>query len=287
MSPQDVADRAAQRAGVVIRTVEDIEDLRAVAALLESVWGRTTEGVPLPSEVMRSLAHAGGATTAAYAEDGTLVAAASLAVAAPPGTTYSLIAAVAPGGSDRGTGLAVKLHQRAWALAHGFDIMVWTFDPLVGRNARFNLAKLGAVAGEYAASFYGRMSDEVNGDDDSDRLVARWVLGSPRAVAAAEGRLEGSARPADGARPGVVGPGVVGPDGAVMTARDDSGRWVRVPRDIVALRRQDPAQAAAWRHAVREAVTDAFGSGLVAVHLTRDGWYHLAERPPDLVEETG
>ena len=63
--------------------------------------------------------------------------------------------------------------------------MTWTFDPPVARNARFNLARLGAVAAEYEVAFYGRMSDGINGDDDSDRLVARWSLAGGRAAAAA------------------------------------------------------------------------------------------------------
>ena len=37
----------------------------------------------------------------------------------PDAGTYSLIAAAAPGGSDRGIGFALKLRQRAWALARG------------------------------------------------------------------------------------------------------------------------------------------------------------------------
>src|SRR5690242_6410587 len=91
----EAAAEAAARAGVTVRAVESSADLRAVSDLLASVWGRNAEGVPIPSEVMRSLAHAGGCTTAAFTADGTLVAAACLAVAAPAGSTYSLIAAAA------------------------------------------------------------------------------------------------------------------------------------------------------------------------------------------------
>ena len=46
----------------------------------------------------------------------------------------------------RGTGIgrAIKLHQREWAAANGIATIVWTFDPLVRRNAWFNIAVLGA-----------------------------------------------------------------------------------------------------------------------------------------------
>lgn len=78
---------------------------------------------------------------AAY--DGTRLAGAAVAVFGQPGRqdTYSLVAA-----ADRGLGYAVKQAQRGWAMERGARTMRWTFDPLVGRNARFNLVKLGPPA---------------------------------------------------------------------------------------------------------------------------------------------
>jgi len=264
-----VAATAARRAGVTVSAPSAMDDLRTVSALLESVWGRTPEGVPVSSDLMRSLVHAGGAVTAAHDGRGELVGAAVLSPAAPAGSTYSLIAAASSGHRDRGVGRAVKLAQRAWALQHGFRSMVWTFDPLVGRNARFNLAKLGAVADAYEPGFYGRMSDAINGTDDSDRLVARWELGSQRVVAATEGTAPD---PAPDAAAVVLGSG---PDGRPMLRQDASGLWCRVPADIVDVRRRAPEDAARWRTAVRAAVTKALADGRTATHMTRDGWYLL------------
>lgn len=277
---ESAAREAARRAGVVVRSVADMADLREVAELFASVWGRNDEGVPIGSEVMRSLVHAGGCVTAAFDDARAIVGAGVQTPQREPATTYSLIAGVATGGADRGIGYAVKLEQRAWALAHGLTSMVWTFDPLVSRNARFNLSKLGAVAAEYEHSFYGRMSDHLNGADESDRLVADWSLGSARAVrAAATGT--GATADAKQGHPVPEGPAddaetlATGPDGSPGVVRDRAGRWVRVPTDIVELRRTDPAAAARWRTAAREAFTGAFAEGLVATHLSRDGWYLL------------
>lgn len=267
-----VAESAARRAAVSLTEVNDVPGLRAVSALLEAVWGRTDEGVPINTDVLRSLVHAGGCVTAAHDVDGDLVSAAVLSVAAPAGTTYSLIAAVAPGTNDRGIGRAVKLRQRAWALERDYRTMLWTFDPLVGRNARFNLAKLGAEAAEYEVAFYGRMSDAINGDDDSDRLVARWRLDARRTVAATEGTN------ADLSGPAADAPVLAeGPDGAPMVRRDQHGLWCRVPSDIVTLRRHLPAEAAQWRLAVRAVLADALAAGSAATHMTRDGWYLLTD----------
>ncbi len=266
------AATAARRCGVTVTETADIPGLRAVSRLLESVWGRTEEGVPVNTDLLRSLVHAGGCVTVAIDSDGELVGAAVLTVAAPPGTTYSLIAAVAPGTTDRGVGLAVKLQQRAWALHRGYQSTLWTFDPLVGRNARFNLFKLGAEATEYETAFYGRMTDAINGDDDSDRLVAHWQLSSPRAVASTEGTAADPPAPPEAST--VLRDG---PDGAPLVRRDDRGLWCRTPADIVELRRRRPDDAAAWRLAVREVLTEALTGGLAATHMTRDGWYLLGE----------
>jgi predicted GNAT superfamily acetyltransferase len=266
---------AADRAGVTVRDSETVEECREVAALFESVWGRGPDGAPMSSELLRSLVHAGGSTTAAYDGAGVVQGGAALMLAAPAGSTYSLIAAARPGASDRGIGLAVKLHQRAWSLRRGLSLMRWTFDPLVARNARFNLVKLGATVDEYAVSFYGPMGDEINRSDDSDRAVARWEIASPRAVAAADAASVG---PTADPGPAPGGRGRAGPDGAPMLHEDDAGLWVRVPRDIVAVRRTDPAAAAQWRIEVREVFVDALARGLAATHLNRDGWYLLTPR---------
>ncbi len=270
------AAAAAERADVVVRPVEHIDELRQVSELLESVWGRNTEGVPINREVMRSLAHAGGCTTAAFDRGGGLVGAAVLSPDSKPSAMYSLIAAAAPGNADRGIGYAVKLSQRAWALARGCNLIHWTFDPLVGRNARFNLAKLGAESTEYEVSFYGQMSDDLNGDDDADRLVARWVLDSQRAIDAAAGSVPDLAAPTAAAE--VM---TAGPDRKPMVQNDAAGHWIRVPTDIVTVRRVDPDAARQWRFATREAFQAAFANGLVATTMTRQNYYLLTpgDRP--------
>jgi predicted GNAT superfamily acetyltransferase len=240
------------------------------------VWSTEAGHDPLSADVLRSLVHADGAVHLAYS--GAAVVGASAAIHCSPasGSVYSLIAGAAS--SDRGVGFALKHAQRAWALGHGATSMVWTYDPLASRNARFNLVKLGAVARDYTVDFYGPMEDGVNAGDETDRLTAVWALAGPRAAAAADGRhtelpgpdLTSSTEKRD-----------VAPDGGSLTARDAGGLWCRVPTDIVAVRRQDPDLAARWRSAVREVFVAAFANGLAATGMTRDGWYRLtrAEEP--------
>lgn len=271
-----VAEAAAARSRVAVDEVDDMPTLRAVSALFDEVWGRNDEGTPMPSEVMRSLTHAGGCVTVARHATGGLVGAAVL-VRGPDRGTYSMIAAATSGFADQGIGTALKLRQRVWALGRGLTSMSWTFDPLVSRNARFNLTKLGAEAATYEASFYGRMHDAINIADDADRLVATWRLDSARVLSATEGTAP------DAADPDPLGDEVValGPDGEPsILRRPDGTTWIRVPLDIVALRRRRPDEAAAWRVATRKAFAEALGHGSAATGMTRTGWYLITKETP-------
>ncbi|MBC7442587.1 MAG: GNAT family N-acetyltransferase [Ramlibacter sp.] len=265
------AARAARAARIRVVDESDLDRLRDVEALLIAVWGTSPHGAPIPTDLLRSISHAGCNVTAAYTEDGTLCGAAAAIVSPGNASMYSLIAGVLPGLADAGVGFALKQHQRSWALARGIETMTWTFDPLVSRNARFNLTKLGAHATEYLENFYGPMDDDINADDQSDRLVAVWPLTSPESVACSEGLPLATVLPD-------IDPADVrgtGPDGRPNVALSGDALWCRVPTDIVALRTLDPEQAAAWRASVREIFTTEFGRGRSAVGVTRDGWYRL------------
>jgi hypothetical protein len=100
---------------------------------------------------------------------------------------HSHMLATLPDLQSRGVGFALKLAQRAAALDAGFDEVRWTYDPLLARNAWFNLMKLGASATAFLPEFYGRMTDLLNAGDRSDRFEVRWLLRSARAEDAAAG----------------------------------------------------------------------------------------------------
>lgn len=268
---QSAATRAAQLAHVHIVDESEMGRLRTVASLLIAVWGTSPHRAPIPSDLLRSISHAGCNVTAAYDGTGKLCGAA-VAIVSPVGSSmYSLIAGVLPDAADRGVGFALKQHQRAWALARGLETMIWTFDPLVSRNARFNLTKLGAHASEYVRDFYGLMDDEINSNDESDRLVAVWPLTTDLSIACSQGEPEPSELP--GPAPDSIR--AMGPDGEPVLLEADGSLWCRVPADIATLRGQNADQAAAWRSCIREIFTSAFATGHTAVGVTRAGWYRL------------
>ncbi|MFI5113828.1 MAG: hypothetical protein ACHP7J_01700 [Terriglobales bacterium] len=77
----------------------------------------------------------------------------------------------------------MKLVQREEALARGFELMEWTFDPLEIKNAYLNIEKLGAIARRYTVNQYGITSSPLQGGLPSDRLVAEWWMKSRRVEA--------------------------------------------------------------------------------------------------------
>jgi predicted GNAT superfamily acetyltransferase len=180
------------------------------------------------------------------------------------------------GGSDaRGVGFALKQHQRRWCLARDVTVMEWTTDPLVRRNAYFNLTKLGAHAPEYLVNVYGEMSDEINAGEESDRLLIRWRLDSDSVEAAAAGHAP-EPRIQEQLQGGAAQVLSVGESGEPVVT-DSSARVLlcQVPDDIVALRRADPSLARSWRMTLRKTFTDAIAAGYEVTGATRSGWYVL------------
>ena len=266
------ADAAALAAGVSVREVTDLAGLNAVAELFATIWSRSASP-PLPIELLRALGKAGNYVGGAYAGDRLVGACVGFFHAPSEDALHSHIAGVHGDVAGRHVGFALKLHQRAWAMLRGVSAIAWTFDPLVSRNAYFNLVKLAAHPVEYLPNFYGPMADGLNGDDDSDRLLVHWDLRDPDVVAACSGRTAPALVDDEVAAGAVVGVGV-GADGGPEPGRLDGPTvLVAVPRDIGALRASDPALAQRWRAAVREALTALVEDGGRVTGFDRNGWY--------------
>lgn len=272
--PDADAQRAALASSVDVREITRLTELIRITELYHAIW-RPTTNPPVSTEMLRALSKAGNYVAGAF--DGPeLVGACVGFFAAPAHTTlHSHIAGVSAAVAGRHVGYALKLHQRAWALGNGVPLIEWTFDPLVARNAYFNIVKLGGLPTEYLPNFYGDMDDGINGDDDTDRLLLRWELTGERAVAACAGRF----RPADiggldaavGLGRGDCGEPVAGPTGADTVL-------VAVPRDVETLRLRDPGQAKEWRIAVREVLGGLLADGARVTGFDRSGWYVVRQR---------
>src|SRR5689334_20126379 len=176
------AKATADRLGLRIVELHDIAEQTAAGELLRQVWGTESADSLVNASMMRAFEYSGNYVVGAYAGDELV----GVAVAfRGDGHLHSHIAGVRTGSQGGGTGFALKQHQRAWSLRHGLTTVSWTFDPLIRRNAVFNLRKLGAQATEYLPDFYGALDDGINTGEETDRLYVEWHLDSPEAVAAA------------------------------------------------------------------------------------------------------
>ncbi len=209
---------------------------------MQGVWGTSAPLVNV--ELLTAIAHSGGYVVAAYERDRMVGASVGfLADHHGEPALHSHVTGVVESMRHAGVGRAIKLHQRTWAAERGLRWITWTFDPLVRRNAWFNVALLGADVDAYLPSFYGEMTDAINVGDESDRLLVEWDVTAP---------IPTEPRQGDGVNDPVLVP---------------------TPVDIVELRRSDPHAVAAWRRETRAALTDALAAGRRVVGFTRDGAY--------------
>nr|WP_062334264.1 hypothetical protein [Herbidospora sakaeratensis] len=239
---------------MIVRELTTLAEFEALHGVFDEIWRPEPTNPPVTVELMRAFSHAGNYVAGAFV-DGRL-AGGSVGFCAPPreASLHSHVTGVvAPG-----AGLALKRHQRSWALARGISTITWTFDPLVRRNAYFNLVKLGARPERYYENFYGEMADGVNAGDESDRVLAVWRLTAPRAAEEAAAEVAVAADP----------------DGPAVRETASSVVLVQLPEDIEGLRRDDPATAKRWRMAVREEFGGRVRRGWTVIGF-RDGGYVL------------
>lgn len=229
------AGAAAEAAGVEIRPLTTLEEALESTRVMVATWGSTQN---TGHELLRAMQASGNVLLGAF-DGGRMVG----FVFGFYGRDHegwhhhSHMLAALPERRHGGVGYALKLAQRAAVLEAGVGLMRWTFDPLIARNAWFNLGKLGAVADRFHRNFYGAMDDEINRGERSDRLEVRWELGP--------------------------GP----PDG--RSSPEEAAATVTVPVEYGELRSEDPAAARVERERAARELEVCFGRGLVATWFDR------------------
>ena len=237
----------------------DMRDLNRAADVLATVWSSPNGQQPVGPALLRALQHSGNYVAGAFVNDELVgVSAAWLGRRHNQVILHSHITGIAPQHQGHDIGYTMKQHQREWALDRDVSIVEWTFDPLIRRNAYFNLTRLGATIVAFEEDLYGPMNDQMNVGEETDRATVRWDL-----HADARPPIDASAAPA------ILSPN---DDGAPVCRHDDAPvlrAWI--PEDYV----RDRDRLAGWRHAVRDTIGAAIGRGYKAVGMTRDGWYTL------------
>jgi predicted GNAT superfamily acetyltransferase len=232
---------------IVIRELVTIPDQNMGLDLFDAIWPIPGGGREIPENLMQAFVHNGSYFVGAFSGDEILGATFGF-IGINGGThLHSHMSAVVPNNRDLGIGALMKNHQFNWALERKIPFISWTFDPLVKRNARFNISKLGVEISAYFQDFYGPMTDLVNAGDASDRLMVKWQVsnGGPQS---SNDFLEI-------------------PKGTITIA---------IPEDIVAVRAQTPEEATAARLRVREEFLTAFDSGYKVIGFSNVHGYILS-----------
>jgi predicted GNAT superfamily acetyltransferase len=237
-----------------IREVSSIDEYDACIKLQRDVFGLPDLEIS-PRRHLIVSREAGGWTLAAFKE-GTIVGFVHHLAAVRGGEIfgYSHMMAVAAEYQNLGVGAKLKWAQRARAMSEGRDFIKWTFEPMRGRNAHFNLNRLGVVIRDYAVNFYGTdyITNPIEKNAgargmDSDRVFASWDLRSRRVEAFAAGR-------------------------EFLLPEPD--QVIEIPGDFTTLLKSDPATAKREVLRVREEFLALLGSGLVCRAFDRK-----ADRP--------
>jgi len=165
---------------ITIRRCQGIEELRACVQLQKTVWGFSDlDLVPLRMFVVAE--KVGGQVIGAFDQDDMVGFAMSVPGIRGSHTYFhSHMLAVHPEYQNAGLGRRIKLFQREDAVAHGIELLEWTFDPLEIKNAKLNIQKLGAIVRRYTINQYGITSSPLQGGLPTDRLIAEWWLKSRR-----------------------------------------------------------------------------------------------------------
>jgi len=168
---------------VAIRKCHGLEELRACVALQKEVWNFSDlDLIPLRMFVVAE--KIGGQVMGGF--DGNELVGFALSIPGARGGhayLHSHMLAVREQHRNGGLGRRLKLFQREDALARGFELIEWTFDPLEIKNAYFNIERLAAIARRYNINQYGITSSPLQGGLPTDRLVAEWWLTSRRVQA--------------------------------------------------------------------------------------------------------
>ncbi|HEX7405440.1 MAG TPA: GNAT family N-acetyltransferase [Candidatus Nanopelagicaceae bacterium] len=257
-------------ADLSIRILSGIKEQDMARAIFNEVWP-SDEGTQITANLLQAMVHNGTYVAGAFV--GNEIVAAAFAF---PGLDskkhlhlHSHMAAVKEKYRNRNIGTALKLHQKEWALQRGYDTITWTFDPLVRRNAKLNLVKLGVQVFDYFSDFYGDLPDALNAGDPTDRLIARWDIANQNpATKEMDGR------------------------GISVALEDHNGEPIQhevnprssqvllyLPADIIDLRAKDRALALRWRLAMRNQLQPRLDAGWHISGFTSDGAYIVTQSP--------
>lgn len=233
---------------ILIRELTTISDQNLGLDLFDAIWPIPGGGRQIPQNLMQALVHNGAYFVGAFRGDEILGATFGFIGITGEKHLHSHMSAVLPQSRDLGLGALMKHHQFAWAHEREIPFITWTFDPLVQKNAAFNISKLGVKVEAYYPDFYGSMNDLVNAGDASDRVMAKWNVSA-----------------------------AMPPALRVFSELPPDAISISVPEDIVAMRTRSAEEAKNERLRVRNQFLEAFENGYEVISFSKTAGYILSK----------
>lgn len=233
-----------------IRPLTSHSDLLECVAIQREVWGADFQEITPPA-LLKVMQKIGGVVAGAFDGDGTLAGVVIGMTGVVDGRLmhWSHMLAVRTAVRGAGIGRKLKEYQREVLADMGVDVMRWSFDPLVSRNAHLNLDVLGAHVVEYVPDMYPPTSSKLHGSIPIDRLIVEWEI----AAAGAPVRYGTAAAPdGDAAVLDWTSGDGEGPNALRRRLAQHSGVRILIPRDFQAMLVASPPDALALRRRTRE-----------------------------------
>ena len=228
---------------IQVRRLETLTDQTLGRQIFDQTWAMDS-GTEITPNLLQAMIHSGAYLSGAFIDEKCVGAAFAFPATTEGLHLHSHMTAVLVKYRDKGIGYSLKIDQWNWAKKNNYKEITWTFDPLVARNAKLNLIKLGVDISAYYPNFYGDMPDALNAGDESDRVMASWKVAGDQPVAK-----------------------------SVITNPDKADTLIKIPEDIVTIRSEDISENLKWRHKVREEFMRAFEKGGKVVGFSANNEY--------------
>ncbi len=279
---------------IVIRRPRNIEEYSMLVEVERKVWGLKDYYLAVPAHIMKAVDSHGGLALGAFLDDKEAIGMLFGVLGEYEGKIvhYSHLAGVIGEHRFKGIGFEMKLAQRDYVMSKGIDLVVWTYDPAQGPNAKFNISKLGAIVRKFHEDYYGRLDDEINRGMPTDRFEAEWWVCSRRVKLKLSGKLPSrSLEYYLNKKPHIPITTTISGDCRILKdltiEGDDESPLVlvEIPGDINTLRAKCPEELMKWRMALRKVFQKYLNGDYIVVdfvsekmHGERRNFYVLWKR---------
>ena len=230
---------------IQVRSLDNFQDQDSARKIFDLTWSMDA-GTEITPNLLQAMIHSGSYLSGAFIENKIVGAAFAFPATNNGLHLHSHMTAVFLEYRDKGVGYALKIDQWNWAKKNNYSHLSWTFDPLVRRNAKLNIAKLGVDILAYYPNFYGQMPDALNAGDESDRLMVSWRTDID-ALKARE----------------------------LITHPKPDDILIAIPEDIVAIRSKNQSESMKWRRQVRDQFMAVFEKNGKVIGFSANNEYVL------------